>query len=69
MLWLSFFFTFQDGVSVVEAITDLRSAGVNQPVLLSADGSYWVKVDSTPLQIFHVSCLPYAFEFLLAVFF
>ena len=62
---LSFLFTVQDGVSVVE----LRSAGVTRPVLLSAEGSYWVKVDSVPLQIFHVSCLPDAFEFLLAVFF
>jgi len=56
-------------VSVVEAVNEVRSVSVNQPVLLSAEGSYWVKVDSMPLQIFHISCLPDAYEFLLAVFF
>jgi len=56
-------------VSVVEAVNEVRSVSVNQPVLLSAKGSYWVKVDSMPLQIFHISCLPDAYEFLLAVFF
>ena len=56
-------------MSVVEAVNEVRSVSVNQPVLLAAEGSYWVKVDSMPLQIFHISCLPDAYEFLLAVFF
>jgi len=54
---------------VVQAVDELREAGVKQPVLLSAEGRYWVKVDSTPLPVHHVSCLPDAFEFLLAVFY
>jgi len=55
-------------VTATEAVKALQEAGITQPVLFSAEDSFWIKADVTPLSVLASSCFCDTVEFLVAFF-